>query len=230
MTGHSEAIASDKSESDSERDGLKVVNFKCPLDKRSNRFAKRTLDLLVSLVVIFFILSWLLPLLGLIIILESSGPIFFVQQRGGKNNRTFNCIKLRTMLEHSGANTFHTAPDKRYITRVGQWLRKTNLDELPQFFNVLYGDMSLVGPRPHMLAHDSYYAKTITHYKLRQSIKPGITGWAQIHGYRGDIKAFWKMERRVDYDLYYVHNQSFWMDLKILLLTVFHRRGYANAI
>jgi putative colanic acid biosysnthesis UDP-glucose lipid carrier transferase len=209
---------------------LSGVQFRYPLDRPLNRFVKRSLDVVLSVAVIILVLSWLLPLLGLLVVLESRGGMFFKQRRGGKNNRVFVCIKLRTMAAHSGANSFQTAPDRRYITRVGAWLRKTNLDELPQFFNVLFGDMSLVGPRPHMLAHDAYYGRMLPNYRLRQAVKPGITGWAQINGYRGDITALYKMEQRVAHDYYYICHYSLWLDLKILALTLFHRRGYQNAI
>lgn len=192
---------------------------------RWRRLCRRGFEIGCSLGGIVLLLSWLLPILGLLIILESRGPVLFSQRRGGRYQKPFTCFKLRTMRPHAHADDFNTRPDAKYITPFGQWLRRTSLDELPQFFNVLMGNMALVGPRPHMLAHDDYYAKRIPNYALRYSVKPGITGLAQVSGCRGNIESDRDMIQRVQYDLFYIHHRSVWMDLKILWRTVFHRTG-----
>lgn len=185
-----------------------------------SRYGKRFFDILFSLSVTIFLLSWLLPLAGLIIKLNSTGPVFFVQLRTGINGRKFKCLKLRTMYHSENAKFKQaTAHDPR-ITHIGSILRRTGIDELPQFINVLLGDMSVVGPRPHAVQHDREFWDVIPNYPIRYTIKPGITGLAQVRGARGETEAIQKMEHRVRYDLYYIKKQSFALDLKLCLNTV----------
>lgn len=194
-----------------------LVHIDTPLSKRGNALLKRGFDIVFSLLVIVFIFSWLMPILALLIKLDSRGPVFFVQERGGKDGKTFRCIKFRTM-RHEASKQFKLAQknDPR-ITRVGAWLRKTSLDELPQFFNVLLGDMSVVGPRPHAVQVDAEYQDKVPNYMARYIVKPGITGISQVSGLRGRD---WEiMPSRVKYDLYYIQHWSFWLDLKIILHT-----------
>ncbi|MGC4034415.1 MAG: undecaprenyl-phosphate glucose phosphotransferase [Chitinophagaceae bacterium] len=201
-----------------------------PLDDVANRLNKRIFDVVISFFVLIFILSWLVPILGLIIWLESRGPIFFVQQRTGRDNKPFGCIKFRSMRVNKDANTVQAVRNDSRITRVGRFLRRTNLDEFPQFINVLKGDMSIVGPRPHMLKHTDDYSKLINQYMVRQFLKPGITGWAQVNGYRGETKELQQMKARVEYDLWYMENWSIWQDIKIIFLTIYNLiRGDENA-
>jgi Undecaprenyl-phosphate glucose phosphotransferase len=172
----------------------------------------------------------LLLLVALLIKLDSAGPIFFVQRRYGFNQQPFRIIKFRTMrtLDDGPVIRQARANDPR-LTRIGFWLRRWNIDEIPQLFNVLTGDMSLVGPRPHALSHDREYEQRISRYARRHNVRPGITGWAQIHGYRGETDTDDKMRKRVEYDLYYIDNWSLWLDLKIIVRTVLSRAAYQNA-
>jgi len=186
----------------------------------SGQIQKRLFDVLFSLFVIIFILSWLAPILALLIKFESAGPVFFKQMRTGKNGRPFLCFKFRSLKMNDEADSRQvTADDDRY-TRIGRFMRKTNLDELPQFFNVLLGDMSVVGSRPHMLKHTEDFSRLHRHYMLRHYIKPGLTGWAQINGYRGEIKAKEQLIKRVDCDIWYMENWDFWLDMRIVLQTL----------
>lgn len=193
-----------------------------PLDDVGNRIKKRVLDVIVSLLTTIFILSWLLPILGLLIWIESGRPIFFKQTRTGKNKKPFQCYKLRTMRSNKDADLVQATQGDNRITKIGRILRKTSLDEFPQFLNVLRGEMSLVGPRPHMVKHTSDYSKIVDGYMVRQFIKPGITGWAQINGYRGEITNPEQIEMRVNKDLWYLENWTLWLDIQILFLTVYH--------
>ncbi len=192
-----------------------------PLDDVGNRIKKRALDIIVSLFVVVFILSWLIPIVGLLIILESGFPIFFKQLRTGKNNESFFCWKFRSMKKNKEANLKQATPNDARVTKIGKFLRKTSLDEFPQFINVLRGEMSLVGPRPHMVKHTSDYSKVVDDYMIRQFIKPGITGWAQIHGYRGEITNPEQIHMRVNKDVWYLENWSLWLDIQILFLTIY---------
>jgi putative colanic acid biosynthesis UDP-glucose lipid carrier transferase len=193
-----------------------------PLADISNKIKKRILDLIVSVLVTLFILSWLTPLLAMIILIESQGPVFFVQQRTGRNNKSFNCIKFRSMKANEHAHTQQATRDDNRVTKVGRFLRSTSLDEIPQFINVLKGEMSLIGPRPHMLKHTEDYSRLINKYMVRQFVKPGISGWAQVNGYRGEIKTLDQMKGRVECDLWYMENWNFWLDVRILCLTAFN--------
>jgi putative colanic acid biosysnthesis UDP-glucose lipid carrier transferase len=192
-----------------------------PLDDVGNRIKKRVLDVAVSLFVVIFILSWLVPILGLLIIIESRGPIFFSQLRSGRNNKTFYCYKFRSMRVNKESDTKQATKNDNRITRIGRFIRKTSLDEFPQFINVLKGEMSLVGPRPHMVKHTSDYSKIVDQFMIRQFLKPGITGWAQINGYRGEITEDSQLINRVNDDLWYLENWNIWLDIRIMFLTVY---------
>jgi putative colanic acid biosynthesis UDP-glucose lipid carrier transferase len=193
-----------------------------PLDDVGNRIKKRAIDIAVSSCATLFILSWLIPLVGLLVFLESGRPIFFRQLRTGKNKRPFYCWKFRSMKPNSDADIKQATHNDNRITALGKFLRKTSLDEFPQFLNVLRGEMSLVGPRPHMIKHTSDYSKVVDEYMVRQFIKPGITGWAQINGYRGEITNPDQIKMRVNKDLWYLENWTLWLDVRILFLTVYY--------
>ncbi|TFZ64017.1 exopolysaccharide biosynthesis polyprenyl glycosylphosphotransferase [Hymenobacter sp. UV11] len=181
---------------------------------------KRVFDFLFASLVIIFLLSWLVLIIALLIKLESKGPVFFKQLRTGKNGLPFYCLKFRSMRISADADLKQASKGDSRITKVGAFLRKSSMDELPQFFNVLKGEMSVVGPRPHMLSHTEYYSKAIDNFMERHIIMPGITGLAQVSGYRGETKEVESMAKRVDADIKYVYNWSFLLDVKIVLLTV----------
>lgn len=192
-----------------------------PLDYYSNFLMKRTFDILFSIFVLVGICSWLFPIIAILIKSTSKGPVFFIQQRYGFHEEVFNCIKFRTMVVNDESTTKTTDENDSRITRIGKFLRKTSLDEMPQFLNVLKGEMSVVGPRPHMLAVDDYYKPKIGRYSLRSMASPGITGLAQVNGLRGDsgnVKV--EMKKRVLADAFYVRNWSFMLDLVITLKTI----------
>lgn len=190
-----------------------------PLEITLNRITKKIFDILFSLFVIVFVFSWLFPIIILFIKINSRGPVFFVQNRSGRDNLSFPCYKFRTMYVNTEANIKQATKNDRRITRVGSFLRKTSLDEMPQFFNVLVGNMSVVGPRPHMLSHTEQYAELIDNFLVRHYAKPGITGWAQINGYRGETKELADMEGRVEHDIWYIENWSFILDVRIIWKT-----------
>jgi putative colanic acid biosynthesis UDP-glucose lipid carrier transferase len=192
-----------------------------PLDNFGSQLMKRLFDIVFSSLVIVLLLSWLFPILALLIKLNSKGPVFFAQKRTGINNKTFTCLKFRSMRLNTEADEKQAVAGDVRITALGRFLRKSNIDELPQFFNVLFGQMSVVGPRPHMLKHTQHYSKVIERYLVRHYIKPGITGWAQVCGYRGETDELWKMKKRVQYDMNYLENWSFFWDLKIIVMTLF---------
>jgi putative colanic acid biosynthesis UDP-glucose lipid carrier transferase len=201
-----------------------------PLDDIANRIRKRIFDIVVSSLVTIFILSWLIPLLALLIRLESKGPIFFIQHRTGRNNQTFRCLKLRSMKVNNDANVKQATKDDDRFTRIGRILRKTNLDEMPQFLNVLMGDMSIVGPRPHMLRHTEEFSRIIQQYMVRHFMKPGITGWAQVNGFRGEITEESHLKKRIEHDIWYMENWSVYLDLRIMFMTVMNTiKGDKNA-
>lgn len=212
-------------------DMLPVLVFRSiPLDDTFNKVIKRAFDILFSSVVIILVLSWLIPLLALLIKIDSRGPIFFGQERSGINYKTFRCWKLRSMYVNNEANSLLARRGDSRITRVGAFLRKTSLDELPQFFNVFMGQMSIVGPRPHMLKVNEEYAMVAEKYMVRHFIKPGITGLSQVRGYRGDTSSDYQIRGRVKLDIFYLENWSFFLDLKIVFYTVYNMlRGEDNA-
>ncbi|GAA4319373.1 undecaprenyl-phosphate glucose phosphotransferase [Compostibacter hankyongensis] len=190
-----------------------------PLEGIINRIIKRTFDIVFSLWVIVFVLSWLFPILAILIKLESRGAVLFIQLRSGRNNHSFRCFKFRSMRQNVDADLKQATRDDPRITRLGAFMRKTSLDELPQFFNVLSGKMSVVGPRPHMLKHTEEYSRLIDQFMVRHFLKPGITGWAQINGLRGETKTSDDMLKRVEADVWYLENWSFLLDLKIICYT-----------
>jgi putative colanic acid biosynthesis UDP-glucose lipid carrier transferase len=180
---------------------------------------KRTFDFIFALLVVSFVLIWLIPLIACFIKFESKGPIFFRQLRTGKDGKPFYCFKFRSMFVNDDANTKQASLGDSRITKVGAFLRKTSLDELPQFLNVLRGEMSVVGPRPHMLKHTEDYSKVIHNFMDRHLVMPGITGLAQVSGHRGETKEVEDMVKRFNADIHYLRNWSFRLDLKIVLRT-----------
>ncbi|MAW30985.1 MAG: undecaprenyl-phosphate glucose phosphotransferase [Flavobacteriales bacterium] len=193
-----------------------------PLTDFINRFLKRMFDLLFSSFVIIFFLSWIFPILAIIIKLTSKGPILFKQLRSGVNNEEFVCYKFRSMTLSSDSESKQATLGDARITKIGVFLRKTSLDEFPQFINVFLGDMSIVGPRPHMLLHTKEYSELINKYMVRQLVKPGITGVAQIRGYRGETKQLQDMEGRVRFDVWYIENWSLALDINIIFQTLWN--------
>lgn len=192
-----------------------------PLEDLGNSIKKRVFDILFSLVVIVFVLSWLTPLIAILIKLSSPGPVFFRQWRSGKDNKPFRVIKFRSLAVNEDAHTKQVTRGDSRITPVGKFLRKSNLDELPQFFNVLAGSMSVVGPRPHMLRHTETYSKILGQYMIRHFVKPGVTGWAQVNGFRGEIKREDQLRKRIEHDIWYLEHWSPWLDIRIIFLTLF---------
>jgi putative colanic acid biosysnthesis UDP-glucose lipid carrier transferase len=194
---------------------------KYPLDSYYNFLLKRTFDIVFSVIVLVGICSWLFPVIALLIKSGSKGPVFFIQERYGFHEEVFRCIKFRTMVLNDESSVKTTSENDTRITRIGRILRKTSLDEMPQFLNVLKGEMSVVGPRPHMLVVDDYYKPKIGRYSLRSMVSPGITGLAQVNGFRGDagdMKV--EMNKRILADAFYVRNWSFVLDLVIILKTI----------
>jgi putative colanic acid biosynthesis UDP-glucose lipid carrier transferase len=178
-------------------------------------------DIVFSTIVIVGILSWLTPIMAILIALESHGPIFFTQLRTGKNNKSFWCIKFRTLRVNKESDNIQVTKNDSRITKLGKFLRKSNIDELPQFLNVLIGDMSVVGPRPHMLKHTSAFNALEEDYMVRHFVKPGITGLAQINGFRGEIRHPDLLKKRLEKDLAYMENWSMLLDLEIIFKTIF---------
>ena len=198
---------------------------KFPLDDFWNQFIKRLFDILFSLFVIIFILSWLYPLIAIAILLESGKPVIYAQKRVGLGGNIFYCYKFRTMKNSKDNDIKATVKDDSRITQLGRILRKSSLDEMPQFFNVLKGNMSVVGPRPHMVVQDIYYNDLLLRYSRRHHVKPGITGLAQVKGFRGEINSREDMQKRIIADIYYVRKWTFYLDMIIILRTVFKTIG-----
>jgi putative colanic acid biosysnthesis UDP-glucose lipid carrier transferase len=190
--------------------------------KKIYLFFKRCLDIIFSIIFIAGILTWLTPLVGLLILIDSKGPVFFMQWRIGKNGRLFRCIKFRTMIVNDEANERQAHRNDYRITRLGRFLRKTNIDEFPQFINVFFGDMSIIGPRPHMPSDCTRFSFVIPAYKFRTLMRPGITGLAQVKGYHGPTLNYESIFMRYHWDAEYIRNAGFWLDLKIFLLTFLH--------
>lgn len=184
-----------------------------------NKIVKRTFDIVFSLLVMVFILSWLIPILAILIKLESKGPVFFKQGRPGLDENEFHCYKFRSMRVNETTELEAIKGDPR-VTRIGRFIRKTSIDETPQFLNVLFGDMSVVGPRPHLWAQNIVYGQKIKKYMIRHYIKPGITGLAQVRGYRGEIETDEDMINRIKFDVFYIENWSLLLDIKIIIQTV----------
>lgn len=190
-----------------------------PLEDSVNTILKRGFDILFSSIVIIFILSWLTPFIAILIKLESKGTVFFKQSRNGFNFKEFDCYKFRSMTPNQDANLYQATRGDQRVTKVGKFIRKTSIDELPQFFNVLFGDMSVVGPRPHMVSHTNMYAKKIDKFMVRHFVKPGITGLAQVSGFRGEVETDKDIIGRVKYDIFYIENWSLLLDIKIIAQT-----------
>lgn len=213
-------------------DGFPIITLrKEPLEDIQARFKKRLLDLGFSFLVTIFLLSWLVPIIAMLIKLDSKGPVFFLQDRAGRGNKNFKIFKFRSMRVNSNTNDFKQASknDNR-ITKLGKFLRSSSLDEIPQFFNVLLGSMSVVGPRPHVPQLNQQYHEIIEKYMVRNFVKPGITGWAQVNGCRGETNETSQMEKRVKYDIDYMEKWSVMFDVKIIFMTVFNiLKGEENA-
>ena len=192
-----------------------------PLDDPYNTLLKRGFDVLFSLFIIATFFSWLFPILAILIKLSSKGPVFFKQKRTGLDNIEFYCWKFRSMTVNEESDTMQATKGDLRITKIGSFIRRTSLDEFPQFFNVFKGDMSIVGPRPHMLRHTQEYSQLIGNFMNRHAIKPGITGLAQVKGYRGEIDNPELLSSRVRLDTFYVNNWSLYLDLKIVIFTIF---------
>jgi putative colanic acid biosynthesis UDP-glucose lipid carrier transferase len=191
-----------------------------PLQIPLNRVVKRGFDLIFSLLVIVILGPTIFPLIALFIKINSKGPVFFKQQRTGEQGNNFWCLKFRTMRLNDRADSEQATQNDGRITSVGRFLRKTNLDELPQFINVIRGEMSVVGPRPHMLKHTEDYRQQISKFLVRHFARPGITGWAQVTGLRGETKSISDMEKRVEADIWYVENWSLLLDFRIIMKTI----------
>lgn len=198
-----------------------VINVnEIPLDYPLNSLAKRAFDLVFAGLVTVLILSWLIPLVGLLIKLESKGPVFFIQKRNGINNKVFNCLKFRSMTPNDYADTLQATKNDPRVTSIGSFLRNSSLDEMPQFLNVLMGDMSIVGPRPHTIPMNQTFKTQIERYNTRHKIRPGITGLAQVRGFRGEIENSHQIRSRVRLDYFYINNWSFLLDMSIMVKTI----------
>lgn len=191
-----------------------------PLAQPENRLAKRLFDIVFSLLFLCTIFPIIFIIIGLAIKITSPGPIFFKQKRSGEENKEFWCYKFRSMRVNKDSDKVQATLNDPRKTRLGNFMRKTSIDELPQFINVLLGDMSVVGPRPHMLKHTEEYSKLIDKYMVRHLVKPGITGWAQVTGFRGETRELWQMEGRVERDIWYLEHWTFMLDLYIIYKTV----------
>jgi exopolysaccharide biosynthesis polyprenyl glycosylphosphotransferase len=190
---------------------------------------KRMFDFVIASIAIVVLTPFFI-VVAILIKLDSPGPAYFLQRRYGFNQRMFRIVKFRTMTTiEDGANVQQATEDDCRITRIGRLLRRWNIDELPQLINVLRGHMSLVGPRPYAVAHDELWGQKITRYARRHNMRPGITGWAQVNGFRGNFKSDDEFRQRIACDLYYIDNWSIWFDVNILWLTLFSRKAYRNA-
>jgi putative colanic acid biosynthesis UDP-glucose lipid carrier transferase len=201
-----------------------------PLEIMGNRFKKRAFDIFFSLLVIIFVMIWLYPIIAILIKIQSPGPVLFKQLRSGRNDKPFWCWKFRSMKVNNDSDKKQATKSDDRITKIGYFLRRTSLDEMPQFFNVFFGSMSVVGPRPHMLKHTEQYKEIINQFMVRHFLKPGITGWAQVNGFRGETKENEAMENRVKFDLYYLENWTAMFDVRIIFITLINVfRGEDNA-
>jgi putative colanic acid biosynthesis UDP-glucose lipid carrier transferase len=193
---------------------------KIPLSYTHNALIKRIIDIFVSCIFLITLFPFIYLILGALIKLSSPGPVFFIQKRTGLKGENFDCYKFRSMKCNDEAHTKQATADDERKTRIGDFIRRTNLDELPQFINVLKGEMSIVGPRPHMLSHTTEYSRVINKYMVRHFIKPGITGWAQINGFRGETHELEEMDGRIKKDIWYIENWSIMLDIEIIIKTV----------
>lgn len=201
-----------------------------PLEDIAARIKKRLFDIVFSALVLTLVMSWLLPLVAILIKLTSKGPVFFVQVRSGKKNKPFKCYKFRSLKVNPDSDLKQVTKNDNRFTPLGKLLRKTNLDEFPQFINVLMGHMYIVGPRPHMLRHTEDFSRVLKDYMIRHFVKPGITGWAQVNGFRGEIKAEDQLRKRIEHDIWYMEQWSIWLDMRIIFMTLFTMlKGDKNA-
>jgi Undecaprenyl-phosphate glucose phosphotransferase len=210
---------------------LPVLHYrKEPLEELFHRVVKRSFDIVFSFFVITLILSWLMPFLWLFMKFTMPGPFLFKQDRSGKGNKTFKLLKIRSMNVNEQSDRVQAVKGDQRITKLGVFLRKSSLDEMPQFINVFLGQMTVIGPRPHMLEHTEFYSKQINNFMVRHLVKPGITGWAQVNGYRGGTETLAQMEGRLSLDMWYLENWSFWLDVKIIFKTMINAfKGDENA-
>ena len=215
---------------------LSIITLRSlPLDIVDNKIYKRAFDIVFSSLVILLIMSWLLPIIALVIKLTTKGPVFFKQERWGLNNKIIVCWKFRSMQKTTvdtdeNGNYQQACKNDPRVTKTGKFLRKTNLDELPQFFNVLMGSMSVVGPRPHPVPLNIASKESVDNYMMRHWVKPGITGWAQVNGFRGETREPHLMKERVRHDIWYLENWTFWLDLQIIVQTIVNMvKGEKNA-
>ncbi len=213
--------------------GLSTVQSlrQMPLSNDYNTLVKRFFDIVFSLFIIMFFLSWITPIIALLIKIESSGPVFFKQTRNGIKYKEFTCYKFRSMVQNIDADIQQATKNDKRVTKIGRILRNTSLDELPQFYNVLIGNMSVVGPRPHMIKENERYSKSVNKFMVRHFVKPGITGLAQVKGFRGEIETNEDIINRVKFDIYYLENWSLILDLNIVFLTAInfltgHKKAY----
>lgn len=195
------------------------LNYGFPLNNKYNRISKRIADIMIAIVLIPLVLSWLVPLLAIIIKLDSRGPVFFLQKRNGDGGRLFTCIKFRTMFVNEEADLLAARLNDIRVTGFGKFLRRYHIDELPQLFNVLVGDMSVIGPRPYMVNENLYYENMLEQYALRHTVKPGMTGLAQSYGYFGSLQDLDNVKERIALDVQYIRNWTIAMDIKILFRT-----------
>jgi len=197
-----------------------LLLLKEPLEDPIKELSKRAFDVIFSLIIILFVLPWLVPIISMLIAITSRGPIFFKQLRTGMDGKDFFCYKFRTMTINTTSDYEQATMHDSRITKIGKILRKSNLDEFPQFLNVFFGQMSIVGPRPHMLKHTKDFTEIKDNYLIRHYVKPGITGWAQVNGYRGETKTKNDVIKRVEFDIWYIENWAFFLDMKIIWLTI----------
>jgi putative colanic acid biosynthesis UDP-glucose lipid carrier transferase len=223
MSYHTNRLPSPEKEISPENKTVLISSY--IVQRKTYLFFKRVMDILFSIFFIAGVLSWLLPIIGLLIIIDSKGPVFFIQRRIGRNGRSFRCLKFRTMIINDEADEKQADENDYRITRIGKLLRKTNMDEFPQFINVLAGDMSLIGPRPHMVSDCTRFSFVIPAYKFRTLMRPGITGLAQVKGHHGPTHDYESIFNRYHWDAEYIRNATAWLDIKIIFLTFFQSLG-----
>jgi len=220
MNYHTNIISSRVKKSPVKRENLATYNYPIP-SRKIYLLLKRSFDIILSLIFICCAFAWVFPIVSLLIVLDSKGPVFFVQRRIGKNGRSFRCLKFRSMIINEEADEKQAERNDYRITRIGKFLRRTNLDELPQFINVLIGDMSVIGPRPHMFSDWTRFSFVIPEYKLRNLMRPGITGLAQVKGHHGPTPDYRSISTRFYWDAEYIRCAGVRLDLKIVFLTSF---------
>ena len=204
-------------------DYIPILSLRNILQEESfNKVIKRVFDIIFSSIIIVTVLSWLVPIMAIIIKLDSKGPLFFIQKRNGLNFKDFNCYKFRSMKLNDTSDMELTFKNDTRITKIGKFIRKTSIDELPQFFNVFFGEMSVVGPRPHMISVTNIYAAKVDKFMVRHFVKPGITGLAQTKGFRGEVETDEDIINRVKYDIFYIENWSLLLDIKIIIITIYN--------